>query len=200
MPLAPIHASLKDGTPVLIRPIEPADAGLLKLGFSHLSDEARQFRFLRAVPQLSEEDLWFLTHPDHDGHEALGAADLSTEPPEPVGVARHVRLPDDPATAEVAVTVVDDHQGRGLGTLLFGLLARVASSKGIDGFVALIHAENSGMRTLLADLGAIRTATHGTEREYRLPLHTDPSRYPDTQAGHAFRAAYRLAEGKLRDR
>ena len=199
MPLAPIRTGLRDGTPVLIRPIEPEDAGLLQLGFSHLSDEARQFRFLRVVPQLSEDDLWFLTHPDHDGHEALGAADLSSDPPEPAGVARYVRLPDTPTAAEMAVTVVDDHQGRGLGTLLFGLLARVALSRGIDTFVALIHAENTGMRALLTDLGAQRVATHGTEREYRLPLQADPSRYPDTRAGDVFRTASRLAEDRLQE-
>jgi RimJ/RimL family protein N-acetyltransferase len=166
---------------------------LLRVGFEHLSDRSRYFRFLRAVPRLSERDLRELSHPDHDGHEAIGAVDIGADPPEPAGIARYLRLPDRPERAELAVTVVDAYQGRGLGTLLFALLTRIAAAHGIAGFVALIHAENSGMRDLLLDLGAERTAVHGTEREYLMPVHADPARYPDSAAGRAFRAAWPLA-------
>ena len=185
--------TLRDGTRVLLREAHPEDAPLVQLGFGQLSDRSRQFRFLRAVPRLSEDDLSFLA--GADGNEVIGALDLTTEPPSPVGIARYVRLPGRPETAEVAITVVDSHQGRGLGTLLFGCLAWQAERAGLRGFLALVSLGNRQMRSLLEDLGALVEDDHGTELQYLLPLHSDPSSFPATPAGDAFRAAHALADG-----
>jgi RimJ/RimL family protein N-acetyltransferase len=184
--------TLRDGTRVLLREAGPEDAPLVRLGFDQLSDRSRQFRFLRAMPRLSEDDLSFLA--GADGNEVIGAMDLTTDPPEPAGMARYVRLPGRPGTAEVAITVIDSHQGRGLGTLLFGCLAWQAERTGITGFVALVHQANRQMRRLLDDLGAVVEEDTGGELEYFLPLRADPSGYPATPAGEAFRAAHALAE------
>jgi RimJ/RimL family protein N-acetyltransferase len=185
--------TLRDGTRVLLREARPEDAPLVRLGFSQLSDRSRQFRFLRAMPRLSDDDLSFLA--GADGNEAIGALDLTGEVPEPVGMARYVRLPARPETAEVAITVIDSHQGRGLGTLLFGCLAWQAERSGLSGFAALVHQGNRQMRRLLEALGAHVEEDHGGEFQYLLPLHLDPSGYPATPAGDAFRAAHALAEG-----
>lgn len=185
---------LRDGTPVLVRAARPDDAALVRLGFAQLSDRSRQFRFLRAKPRLLDDDLAFLAAAD--GALALGALDLSRDPPEPVGLARYVLLPARPEAAEVAITVIDSHQGRGLGTLLFGCLAAAAASAGLACFMAFVHPRNRAMRALLDDLGA--TAETGDAAgdaagiEYRLPLRADPAEYPDTPAGAAFRAAHAL--------
>jgi RimJ/RimL family protein N-acetyltransferase len=183
---------LRDGTRVLLREARPEDAPLVQLGFSQLSDRSRQFRFLRAMPRLSEDDLSFLA--GADGNEVIGALDLGTEPHRPVGLARYVRLPARPETAEVAITVIDSHQGRGLGTLLFGCLAWQAQRSGLQGFIALVHHANRQMRSLLEDLGAVVEEDLGGEFQYLLPLHADPSSYPATPAGDAFRTAHALAE------
>lgn len=184
---------LRDGTRVLLREARPEDAPLVRLGFGQLSDRSRQFRFLRAMPRLSEDDLSFLA--GADGNEVIGALDLTTDPPSPVGIARYVRLPGRPEAAEVAITVVDSHQGRGLGTLLFGCLAWQAERSGLRGFLALVQLGNRQMRDLLEDLGAVVEDDHGSELQYLLPLHADPSDFPLTPAGDGFRAAHALAEG-----
>jgi RimJ/RimL family protein N-acetyltransferase len=184
---------LRDGTRVLLREARPEDAPLVRLGFDQLSDRSRQFRFLRAMPRLSEDDLSFLA--GADGNEVIGALDLAAEPPQPVGMARYVRLPARPETAEVAITVIDSHQGRGLGTLLFGCLAWQAERTGLRGFVALVHHGNRQMRSLLDDLGAVVEDDLGGELQYLLPLHADPADFPATPAGDAFRAAHALAAG-----
>jgi GNAT superfamily N-acetyltransferase len=145
------------------------------------------------MPRLSEDDLSFLA--GADGNEVIGALDLGVDPPEPVGMARYVRLPARPAAAEVAITVIDSHQGRGLGTLLFGCLAWQAERTGLTGFVALVHHANRPMRSLLEDLGAIVEEDEGGELQYFLPLHADPAGFPATPAGDAFRAAHALAGG-----
>lgn len=185
--------TLRDGTRVLLREARPEDAPLVRMGFAQLSDRSRQFRFLRAMPRLSEDDLSFLA--GADGSEAIGALELGGETPLPVGMARYVRLPGRTGTAEVAITVIDSRQGRGLGTLLFGCLAWQAARTGLKGFVALVHQSNTQMRRLLEDLGATVAEDHGGELEYVLPLHADPAAYPATPAGDGFRAAHVLAAG-----
>jgi RimJ/RimL family protein N-acetyltransferase len=189
------NATLRDGTPVLLREARPEDAPLVQMGFAQLSDRSRQFRFLRATPRLSDDDLSFLV--GADSNEVIGALDVSGEVAEPVGLARYVRMPTQPETAEVAVTVVDSHQGRGLGTLLFGCLAWQAERTGIRRFVALVHQGNAPMRGLLEELGASVEEDHGGELQYVLPLHSDQRAYPATPAGDAFRTAAALAEGRL---
>jgi len=119
----PARLTLLDGSTVRVRPIRPGDKQRLLEGFERLSPESRYRRFLSPVPRLSDRALRYLTEVDHHDHEALiGIAhDCSG-----VGVARFVRSEEDPELAEAAVTVVDDWQGRGLGTALLVLLAERA--------------------------------------------------------------------------
>jgi GNAT superfamily N-acetyltransferase len=70
-----------------------------------------------------------------------------------IGVARYVRLADDAQIAEAAVTVADEYQGRGLGTLLVGVLAATARMAGIERFRAYVLEANEPMLALLGDLG-----------------------------------------------
>jgi GNAT superfamily N-acetyltransferase len=91
---------------------------------------------------------------------------------EAVGVARYVRDPARPDAAEVAVSVVDDWQGRGLGTLLLEGITMRAREEGVDTFTALMLAGNRQMMDLLERLGAVRVVNRaaGTVRvEVHLP-------------------------------
>ena len=71
--------TLRDGSTVLIRPVSPADAGLLADGFTRLSPESRRLRFLTAKDELRPAELRYLTDVDHYDHEAIGALDRSEE-------------------------------------------------------------------------------------------------------------------------
>lgn len=187
-----METALRDGTPVLIRKLCPEDADLIRIGFEQLSDRSRQFRFLRAMPKLSDSDLDAIIHPDRDGDLAIGALALGAVPAAPAGLARYVCLPDRPDRAEVAVTVVDRYQGRGLGTLLVAVLSRLACKRGLAAFVGLVSARNRRMRALFAELGARPVRQDGGEIEYEMPLHIDPADYPATPAEDAMRRAARL--------
>ena len=145
---------LRDGSRVKVRQVRKADAGLLLRGFERLSDESRYRRFLCPMPELSEAMVRYLTDVDHHDHEAIVALDAVTG--EGVGVARYVRDRDRPKRAEAAVTVIDDWQGKGLGTLLLELLAVRAREEGISRFTALMLASNDDMMQLLESLGPVR--------------------------------------------
>lgn len=194
MILQPLRTELRDGTPILIREVGPADAELVRMGFAQLSDRSRQFRFLRAMPELSEDDLSFLAAPGADAQEALGALDLSTVPPTPAALARYVALPGRPGSAELAITVVDSHQGRGLGSILFGCLAWHARQGGLGSFVALVSERNHAMRGLLTELGAAAEALGRGELEFVLPIRAEAHDWPDTPPGRAFARMWRLVD------
>ena len=147
----PVELTLRDGASVLIRPIRPQDREALERAFARLSERSRYTRFLAPMEQLSPTMLTYLTEVDHSDHEALIAFDRRSG--EAVGVARYVRTESD--AAEAAVTVVDDWQGRGLGTGLTSLLAERALEQGIGRFTAVVLAENREMIALLESLGQV---------------------------------------------
>jgi RimJ/RimL family protein N-acetyltransferase len=137
---------------VLIRPVQSADASLLADGFARLSARSRQLRFLGPKQELSPAELRYFTEVDHHDHEALGA--LNYADGRGVGIARYVRDADDSQAAEIAVTIVDDWQGRGLGTELVAQLSDRARSEGIRRFTALVAADNPAMTGLLRHVRA----------------------------------------------
>ena len=149
--------SLPDGATVVIRPIAPTDAPALLRGLEHLSPRSRYRRFL-GTPRIGPAELRYLTDVDHRDHEALGAADPATG--EGVGIARYIREPG-ADSAEIAVTVDDDWQGRGVGTALLVRLADRARAAGIRRFTGLILAENAPMRALMTKLGTAESSNIG---------------------------------------
>jgi len=103
--------------------------------------------------ELTEDMVTYLTTIDHHDHEAIVA--VEEESGEGIGVARYVRDPARPDTAEVAVTVIDEWQGRGLGTLLLEVLGERARAEGIRGFTAMMLASNQQMMDVFEGLGPV---------------------------------------------
>jgi RimJ/RimL family protein N-acetyltransferase len=160
--------TLRDGSKVLIRPVRSTDAPLLADGFARLSPQSRQLRFLTGKEELSRAELRYLTDVDHHDHEALGA--VSQADGRGVGVARYIRDAEDPQAAEIAITVIDDWQGRGLGTELLTRLSGRARSEGIHRFTALVAADNRAMAGLLRNLSASLVARGPGTVEYEITL------------------------------
>ena len=72
--------------------------------------------------------------------------------------------------ADIAVTVVDDWQGRGLGTELLARLADRARHEGIHRFTALVAAENVAVARLLGNTCARLTGRESNTLEYEIAL------------------------------
>lgn len=191
---APLTATLRDGTPVLLRPLGPDDRDLLEEGFARLSPASRYHRFHSTVERLSARRLDYLLDVDQRDHLAWVAVARAGRREVGVGVARAVRLMDEPAVAEAALTVTDDYHGRGAGTLLLGALARAARAAGIATFRNYVLAGNDRMLEVLAELGATRELESPGVWRVDLPVPAPGDALPDTPAGRAFRAA---AEGRL---
>lgn len=163
---------LRDGTSISVRPIEPGDRSALARGFERLGPESRYRRFHSPIDRLTDAQLDYLTKIDHADHEALAAFHDG----EIVGVARYVRTEPGPR-AEVAVTVGDDWQGRGVGRTLLDLLTARAREEGVETFTAQVLGGNLPMVELLSSLGEVRASPydHGS-RELEIALEGDSLR------------------------
>ena len=131
-------------------------------------------RFLGPKAALSAAELRYFTDVDHRDHEALGALDHVRGGG--VGIARYVRDREDPYAAEIAVTVIDGWQGRGLGTELLARLSERACQEGIRRFTAAVAADNAAMTGLLRNLGADLVGREFGTLEYEMALACVPVR------------------------
>lgn len=162
-------ARVRTASLVRIRPIRPDDAPRIAAAFARLTEESRRLRFLGPKGSLTAAELHYFTDVDHHNHEALIA--LSRFSGRGLGVVRYVRNPDDREVADVAVTVVDQWQARGLGTELTNRLARRARCAGIHRFTALVSTDNRGARRLLGKVGsATLVRREGTNLAYDIAL------------------------------
>ena len=159
---------LRDGSQVLTRPVRSTDAALIAEAFARLSERSRRMRFLGKKDELTAAELRYYANVDHHDHEALGALDPADG--RLVGVARYVRDADDPQAAEIALTIADDWQGRGLGTELLARLSDRAREEGIRCFTAVTASENVPMGMLLRSVGAVQTGRNFGTLEYEIAL------------------------------
>lgn len=150
-------ATLRDGTEVVVRPIRPDDKELLRRGFLRLSPESRYRRFFAAKHDLSPAELRYLTEVDGIRHFALGAT--TADGRDGLGVARFIQLDGEPGVAEAAIAVADEHQGKGLGSLLFQRLVAAAAERGVQRFRCEMLGSNQGMADLVLSLAADAPAT-----------------------------------------
>ena len=141
-------ALLRDGGSIHIRAIRPDDKQRLLALFERLSNRSVYFRFFQTKQRLTDEELRYFTELDFSRDVALVATLQAGHEEHIIGVGRYFRLAQDgqPTThAEVAFTVADAHQGRGVGTLLLEHLAAIARRQGIDTFEAYVLGENNRM-------------------------------------------------------
>ncbi|WP_370585115.1 GNAT family N-acetyltransferase [Nocardia sp. XZ_19_231] len=139
-----------DGGVVQVRPIVPADADALAAFHTGLSDRTRYLRYFGPYPQISPKDMYRTTHVDYRDRVGLVAV-LGTAI---IAVARYELLArQGPRAAEVAFVVADEHQGRGLGSVLLEHLAGAAAENEVVAFVAEVLAENEAMITVFREAG-----------------------------------------------
>ncbi|HEY7076858.1 MAG TPA: GNAT family N-acetyltransferase [Solirubrobacteraceae bacterium] len=138
-----------------VRPLRPGETDLLDEVFAGLSAQSRYQRFHSPKPRLSSAERAYLAGVDDRDHLAVVALAGDGAP---LGLARAVRLQDDPAAADIAAEVVDPWQRRGVGTALVRRLARRAAAAGIERLSATVLAETGLHRSLLRRGWRVRAA------------------------------------------
>lgn len=143
--------TLTDGREVLLRAIQANDKAALVKAFSRLSHESRRRRFFTSKKELTEQELKNLTECDGINHYAIVAGfQPKDEPIEGVGVARLVRDAKQSSIAEMAIVVVDQWQGYGIGTLLLKRIIEAAAERGIEHVRAIALPDNEQIQHLIA--------------------------------------------------
>jgi GNAT superfamily N-acetyltransferase len=177
---------LADGTRVTLRLIREGDGPALRAAFARLSPMSRYRRFLTDKRELSDEAVHYLTATDGVHHLAVVATtdshDLKAEIG--LGVARFIRLEDEPEVAEAAVTVIDDAQGKGIARLLLRVLTQAARERGIRTFRAEVLATNTPMRRILDEVGAVVREDDGATLIFDVPLEWQPDVPPPPNSEH----------------
>ncbi len=144
--LPTLSITLRDGSIAELRPILPDDRLLLVEGLSQMTVESRFARFGTGVARLTDSELDYLTVVDQVNHVAWGG----TIDGSPAGVGRYIRLPDQ-SCAEVAVTIVDEYQGRGLGRLLFDAVVASARENRIPEICFAVQPFNEAVRVIMSN-------------------------------------------------
>lgn len=142
---------LRDGSVVLIRPLELRDRAALAAAIMRLSERSRYLRFASPMPVVRPSALDRLLDLDHRHREALVASDVRTR--DGVAVARYAEIAGEPDVVEVAITVDDAWQRRGLGQLLLARVIARARENGYRSVRGCVLAENRPARALLGAAG-----------------------------------------------
>lgn len=157
---------IKDGSIVTLSPILKTDREFFERGIEELSLESRFSRFGQGVGSLTEQELDYLTDVDQRHHVAWGAAIEE----EAAGVGRYI-VQADGSSAEMAITVLDAMQRKGVGSVLFQALVAVARADGLHELCFEAQADNEAVLALVREFEIAPLVSQGMiERCIRLSV------------------------------
>ena len=164
---------LRDGSTLRLRPPERGDADAVLALMSGLSVDSLYSRF-HGLPALGPGLVEPVLDPDWIERGALIGTVAADDGERVAALGSYARLRE-PESAEVAFTVADDLQGRGVGTRLLEQLAELAAGVGIRTFVASVLSVNRAMLRVFEDAGftLVRERDQG-EIEVRLGIDATP--------------------------
>ena len=166
---------LSDGTSVRLRLTRPSDAGRVREFLQTLSEPSTQRRFLTAIGDVPDSIVRHFTFYEPSERLMLAAAAFHDGTEALVGLADLAML--ETGVAEIALVVRDDHQRKGVGTLLSEAVASMAQGRGASHLKATMAADNKGMLRLMERLGHT-VVTHEGETAIAYTRLEEPRRVP----------------------
>ena len=150
---------MADGTDITIRPIRPEDAEIEQAFIRKLSPEAKYFRFMRSLTELTPEMLVRFTQIDYGREMALIATERVDGEEKQIAVGRYVTNPDG-KTAEFALVVADEWRHRGIGSRILQDLIADAKAKGLREMIGEVLSNNEAMLHMMRRLGFAQHLSH----------------------------------------
>jgi len=170
---------IKDSTYICFKALESSDRDLYIAGFKKLSETSVYHRFFGFKKELTEVQIDELMNVDDYYHLAWTAFDIVDDEPMGIGVGRFKRSNTNPTEAELGLTVIDEYQRKGVGSILLAVMYYLGGAVGIETFTGVILVNNVRLIRRFYDLGAQFTRTTNVY-EMRLPVHRDFSKLPKT--------------------
>jgi acetyltransferase len=146
------HWMLRDGSPVLLRPMKPEDEPLVSEFLGKCSEETIYFRYFKLIKKWTHEMLIRFTQNDYDRELGLMAIGQPPGPEIMMGVSRMV-MASDRSSAEFAVIVADPWQGKGLGPKLVERITEIAREQKVKLLRGDVLAQNQPMLEMVKRLG-----------------------------------------------
>ena len=164
---------LADGTLIGTGLVVPEDSERLLKGYNKLSLKTKMFRFHYGKDKLSDYEKDYLVNVDNYNHLAIGAIDLNKSHDVGIALIRYIRDKNDPTKAEVALTVIDEYQNKGIGTHLYNEMLEYACKNGIKVLVNCVLKENIPLLNILEKIGGVIKDRSGNQYmiEVKLPEH-----------------------------
>ncbi|HUN95001.1 MAG TPA: GNAT family N-acetyltransferase [Bradyrhizobium sp.] len=156
--------ALRNGSSVEIRALKAADQEDMLAAVSRISGESLYRRFFGAKRYFSEREKAFFLNVDFVDHVALVAVANDVGRPCIVGGGRYIVVR--PGTAELAFAVIDEYQGRGIGSALMRHLVLIGRDAGIKSLLAEVLAENIPMLKVLQTSGLALQVEHRADVIY----------------------------------
>lgn len=150
--------TLRDGSSVHMRAIQPDDVERLQAFHTRLSLDTIVMRYFRVAPTLHSQEAWRLTHLDYDNRMALVATTSVGDEERIIGVVRYERVAA--TSGELAFVIADEWQGRGIGARLLAHLLTYARERGFERMMAVTMSTNMRMRAVLAHAGFPVTSSY----------------------------------------
>ncbi|MFU8894764.1 MAG: GNAT family N-acetyltransferase [Gammaproteobacteria bacterium] len=171
--------TLPDGGVMRLRLVRPGDREGIIEAFDSLSTESRVQRWFYPKMRLSEAEIASLISPADDNHGAISAVELDADGNEKagIGMARFVLSKESEDAAEIAITIVDEWQGLGIGRILLHRLLAMISERGIPYVDGRLQADNGRMRHLLEPYvpqGGFRREDSNLAFRFPVPAADDP--------------------------
>lgn len=188
---------LSKGSQFCARPIKPSDKDFMQSGFSELSKRSRYLRFFNSISELSDTQLKYLTEIDGVKHVAWGILDESGEEPIPAGLGRFVRFEDEQDVAEVAITVVDSYQRKGLGLILFATLNIIAAQTGVKTLRYSVLSQNHFAINALKQFGVLNQRNEEQATIMDIGVIPNHQAISDDPTMHRFKVAMKEVEEKM---
>lgn len=161
---------------LVVGSVLPQNRSQISEGLRYMSPESIRYRFLGSKKEFTEKELQYLTVLDGWNHYAIGVLDGDNEE-KGIAIIRMVRSSENQAEAEVAITIIDEFQRKGLGTLLMGLMLLAAIERDIKRLSFTFLPQNEGIFHLIEKMG------HPFTKEYThdyIQVYMDISR-PDLE-------------------
>jgi GNAT superfamily N-acetyltransferase len=153
---------LSDGRTIEIRALRSQDQQALVSALDRSSPLSIFRRFLGAKRHFTEQEISYFMNADFVDHVALVALAGENGRPVVVGGGRYIVMPQT-ARAEVALAVVDQYQGQGIGAALMRHLVILARTAALEEFVADVLSSNTGMLRIFENSGLPMSTTRESE-------------------------------------
>jgi acyl-CoA hydrolase/GNAT superfamily N-acetyltransferase len=148
------NVTTPDGSQVFVRPIRPDDEPLMREMFYDFSEQTKYLRYHAALKSMPHNKLQVFCTVDYRTEMALIGLVGKPGEEDVVGVARYMTDAEG-RSAEVAFTVRDEWQRKGLGSYFFNRLVQIGRENGVTQFEAYVLVENSGMLKIFHRSGLV---------------------------------------------